>query len=497
MTIEPRPYQATVIDKLEAASERRLMLVAPTGSGKTVIASKIIQDCGKHVLFLAHRRELIRQTRTHLESFDVQAGVILAGEPLDTMRGVQVASIQTLHSRCIRGSKDLPPAGLIFIDEAHHATARSYRAIVDRYPEAKIIGMTATPVRRTGRGLGTMFERLVECPQVGELIRQGYLVPTKVFAPSTPDLKGVHVRKGDYVESELDHVMNTHALVGDVVTHWHRLARRRKTVVFATSVGHSRHLEQEFRKSGVRVAHIDGSTPKEERDEILTRLSRGELDVVTNCMVLTEGWDQPDVACCVLARPTRSMGLYRQMVGRVIRPAAGKDHALILDHAGNTIQHGFVEDPIVWTLDATERAQNKTHEARDRKETSRLLECSQCQAIRTAGEPCPNCGFMPKRPAAYLAYREGDLAELGRDGSKLKVYSEQERRIWHRMLIGIALERGYKRGWAAYKFKEKFGGWPPRDESLTPITPNAEVRSWVRSRMIAFAKSQQRVAVNG
>src|SRR4029077_11973084 len=148
------------------------------------------------------------------------------------------------------------------------------------------------------------------------------------------------------------------------------------------------HLCEEFCKSGVRAAHIDGSTPKEERDEILQRLSDADLELVTNCMVLTEGWDQPDVACCVLARPTKSMGLYRQMAGRVIRPASGKDMALILDHAGGTFQQGCVEDEWTWTLDPDDRATNRTaagdsNDARDR----RLVECSQCQAIRTAGQP--------------------------------------------------------------------------------------------------------------
>jgi DNA repair protein RadD len=147
-------------------------------------------------------------------------------------------------------------------------------------------------------------------------------------------------RLGDYVEIDLAKAVDKPQLVGDIVSHWHRLAERRKTVVFATSVAHSIHLCEEFAKSGVKVEHIDGKTPKDERDEILKRLSRGEIEVVTNCMVLTEGWDQPDVACCVLARPTKSMGLYRQMAGRIIRPAPGKNHALILDHAGAVFRSG-------------------------------------------------------------------------------------------------------------------------------------------------------------
>ena len=235
--IELRKYQRDVVGQIEVAAERRLILTAPTGSGKTVIASEIINRAeNKHVLFLAHRRELIRQTRKHLAAFDVNAGIILAGEPRDTMRRVQVASVQTLHSRCIRRDQDLPPADLLFVDECHHATAQTYRGIIERYPDAKVIGMTATPCRRDGCGLGSIFENMVECPQVPELIKLGFLVGTKVFAPYTPNLRGIGTRGGDYVAAELARKMDRGELVGDIVTHWHRLAEGRKTVVFATSV---------------------------------------------------------------------------------------------------------------------------------------------------------------------------------------------------------------------------------------------------------------------
>lgn len=493
--IELRPYQGDMVAEIEADPQSRDLIPAPTGSGKTVVAGAIIHRApNTHVLFLAHRRELIRQTRTHLSEFDVNAGIILAGEPVDHMQRVQVASIQTLHSRCIRHGRDLPPAGIVFVDEAHHAPAKTYRSIIEAYPTAKVIGMTATPCRRDGRGLGGIFDRLIECPQVPELIELGFLVPTKVFAPSTPDLHGVHVRQGDYVESELTEIMDQAKLVGDIVTHWHRLAEGRKTVVFATSVGHSIHLKDEFIRSGVRAEHLDGKTPKDERDDILGRLSAGDLDLVTNCMVLTEGWDQPDVSCCILARPTRSMGLYRQMVGRVIRPATGKDRALILDHAGNTIRHGFVEDRVEWTLDPDTRADNPAHNRRGARETSRLIECEECQAIRTAGAPCPNCGHMPRRPGDYVEHLEGDLQEINRNGSRRRHDDGPERRHeWHRMLVGIAVQRGYKLGWAAYKFREKFGHWPD-SRQVAPLDASPEVRSWVRSRQIAWAKSRERRA---
>jgi DNA repair protein RadD len=493
--MELRPYQRQVVADIDDVDQP--LIVAPTGAGKTVIACEVIrQAVNKHILFLAHRRELIFQTRDHLAEFGVNAGVILAGEPLDLMKAVQVASVQTLWSRCMRGGRELPHADIVFIDEAHHCRARTYRKIIESYPDAKIIGMTATPCRRDGRGLGSTFSALIECPQVEELIDLDYLVKTKVYAPSTPDLKGVHVRQGDYVEHELADRLDRPELVGDIVSHWHRLAGRRKTVVFATSVGHSIHLAEEFVKSGVKAEHIDGKTPKDERDEILRRLSAGELELVTNCMVLTEGWDQPDVACIVLARPTKSMGLYRQMVGRGLRPFDSKEDCLVLDHAGAVFMHGRIEDPVRWTLREDKKAETPAQEARGRSSATSLLTCSQCSAVRTAGKPCPECGFKPKRPGEYLPVREGQLELLRPDGTRdPQHYTPEQKRIFHAGLLHLALERGNKPGAAAHRFKDRFGHWP--DRGISPMPPTPEVVAWDRHCRIKYAKAMQKAAANG
>ena len=199
---ELRQYQTEAVHQIEG--HRRPLLVAPTGSGKTVIAAEVINRApNSHVLFFAHRRELVTQARSKLKEVGIQAGTILAGEPVNMMARVQVASVQTLTARCIRGEQDLPPAQMVIVDEAHHCPANTYRELLGRYPEAQIVGMTATPCRRDGRGLGSLFDALVECPQIPELIGMGYLVGTKVYAPTIPNLKGVKTRHGDYVESQL------------------------------------------------------------------------------------------------------------------------------------------------------------------------------------------------------------------------------------------------------------------------------------------------------
>jgi DNA repair protein RadD len=343
--------------------------------------------------------------------------------------------------------------------------------------------------------LGGIFKELVECPQIGELIHLGHLVGTKVYAPSVPDLTGVRTRAGDYNEEQLAVAMDRSALVGDIVTHWHRLANCRPTVVFATSVGHSVHIRDEFKKSGVKAEHIDGSTPHDERDYILHRLSTGNVELVSNCMVLTEGWDAPAVSCIVLARPMKSEGLYPQMAGRVLRTFPGKDHALVIDHSGATYEHGFVEEPRQWTLDPDKKVRNLKDKALGSKPNDRLCECKNCGALRTAGDPCGNCGFFPRRAAAYLHIRDGQLYQLERDGIQHTPATPEEMAMWHAMLVYECQQRGYKDGWAAYKFKERFGQWPPRTKP-EPERPTPEVTSWIRSRNIAFAKSQQKATAN-
>jgi DNA repair protein RadD len=492
---ELRAYQGDVIAafyRTVGDGRRRIILVAPTGSGKTVIAAAIIgaaRAAYRKVVVLAHRREIITQTSAKLHGNGVMHGIVQAGVGPRALEAVQVCSVQTLWQRAIRTDRmELPPADLLIIDECHRSPARTYRKIIDAYPNAVLLGLTATPCRGDGRGLGGVFETMIACPQVAALVEQGFLVKTRCYAPTNPDLTGVRVQAGDYVERQLAERMDKPKLVGDIVTNWHKYGERRRTVCFCVNVAHSVHLRDEFIDSGVRAEHIDGGTPKAERDASLSRLASGEIDVITNCMVLTEGWDMPEVGCCILARPTRQMGLYRQMLGRVLRPAAGKNDAIVLDHSGAVYRHGLAEDPVSWTLDPDRHAASATHGLRcEPGSASRLLECSQCGAIRIGGQPCSHCGFLPQRPPGAMNYVEGDLGLV--QGGKA-IAATHDRVAWHAMLTAIGIERGYKPGWAAVNYKEKFGTWPVA-RTIAPIDPMPEVRSWVRSRMIAYAKRRR------
>jgi DNA repair protein RadD len=499
-----RGYQADVIGEFTSKvsdSKRRILLVAPTASGKTVIGASIVGEFAarrRNVLLLAHRREIIDQTSKKLTAHHIGHGVIQAGVSPRPLERVQIASIQTLWVRAMRSdAMRLPPADLLVIDEAHHTPAQTYRKIIDAYPDAVLLGLTATPCRGDGHGLGGIFETMIQCPQVAELIQQGFLVKTRVYAPVDPDLRGVKTQGGDFVESQLAERMDKAKLVGDIVTHWHKYGERRKTVAFAVSVGHSMHIRDEFVRSGVRAAHIDGGTPMAERDEILAQLASGKIELVSNCMILTEGWDMPEVGCCILARPTKKMGLYRQMIGRVLRPAPGKADAIVLDHSGAVFRHGFAEDYVEWTLDPERRAESPAHAFRCEEPSSRLLECSQCGAIRIGGKPCLVCGFLPRRPAQYLTTQDGELGLVHSSRRAQSSHADPATRTrWHAMLTAIRIERDRKPGWVAHKYREKFGEWPPWGVTPEPVIPSAEVQAWVRSRDIAFAKSKSRLPTN-
>lgn len=498
-----RDYQVADLHRVEAeiaAGRRRVLLTEVCGAGKTVIAAAYIAKAvarGERVLFLAHRRELTAQGSNKLYAAGiVDQGIIQAGLPMHLDRRVQVASIATLHARAVRGSKiELPSAELVIVDEAHHSRARTWRLLLDAYPKAAIVGLTATPTRGDGRGLGDVFQALVTGPPVADLIPLGYLVGTRVYAPCQPDLRGVRIERGDYVERDLARRMDTQRLVGGIVEHWLRLAERRKTVVFASGVGHSRHLRDEFRASGVRAEHIDGSTPVAERDAILAGLTAGTVELVVNCMVLTEGWDQPEVSCLVLARPTRNMGLYRQMVGRGLRVSPDKLDCLVLDHAGAVFQHGFVEDPVHWTLEVDRRAESPAHKARAEHKAPPLTTCPECFAILRAAPPCSACGWRPRPKPVAVEVADGELGRVdrARRAAIAEAYGSIEKHAFHRMLAAIAAERGYQPGWISHKYREKFGDWPPL-RYVEPIEPDAATRAWVRSRQIAYAKSMQRQA---
>ncbi len=492
------------------AGHKSVLIQAPTGAGKTVIAAEIIRlaaQKGSRVLMLVPSRELNSQAHGKLAEMDVDAGIILSGERPDLSKQVQVGSIQTFSVRAVqrRGHAAISDAALgkfdiIVIDEAHRAIAKTYQEVIAKYPDALVMGLTATPRRLDGRGLGQLFEAMVRTPDIPDLIKLGYLVRPRVIAPSVPDLREIGVSKGDYKLDELAAAMDQPKLVGDIIEHWQEWSSDRKTIVFASSVQHSRHVRDRFEAIGVPVAHIDGETELPLRLEAFRDFESGKVQVLTNFGVCTEGYDCPSIETVVLARPTKSPSLYLQMLGRGLRTSPGKTECLVIDHGGLTFAHGFADDRWNWTLKGGKSTPNETQQQREKRD-AKPLECRKCKTVFTRTKICPSCGEVYAVKGKDTEWVDGQLgliakdpAEVRRDNAR-RIHTEQVKKLWYSQLKYYAKEKGYKAAWVSHKFKSKFREWPAKEfRELPSSEPSTEVRGWIRYEQIKYAKSKNRVA---
>ena len=498
---ELRPYQQRALTEIKqaiAGGYHSIMVQAPTGSGKGVILSHIINLChekGSSVLFLVHLQEILYQVSAYMNHHGIDHGIIKAGEDHEHHHHVQLASFQTIHRRL--KSPYIRQADVIIVDEAHHATAATYLRVIQEFKKKIVLGFSATPSRQNGLGLGNIFDKMIQVATIRELTELGYLAPVRVFAPVVPDLTGVKVTAGDYNAKGLEAAMNKSGLVGDVVGHWQRYGANRKTFVFATGVKHSIALCQQFHAAGISAAHVAGNTPKEERVSILARFKAGSIQVIINCQVYTEGVDVPDVGCIVLARPTKSLPMYLQMVGRGMRAVSGKTDCILLDHAGAVHEHGFPDEIEEWELSTTGKTTNKTNERRKKRE-SEPIGCPVCGLLYTMQLQCPGCGNVPtvKQIGKDIEYIDGTLGEIVRKSTTKKPEPTNEvKASWYRQLKHFCQLHGYSGGWTAHKFREKFGVWPNHYAHLPPadeMTP--EVLGWIRHTQIKRAKSPHQAA---
>lgn len=406
---ELRPYQLLAIQRLEDLMRRgvrRVVLVLPTGGGKTSIAVAFILARiaeGQRVLFLAHRRELINQAYQRLIDAGLpedQVGVIMAADPRSRVGApVQVASVDTLRHR------GKPRADVVFIDECHRSTSNGYQLILETYRGALHVGLTATPFRLDGKGLGRMYDELVVVATPKQLIAEGFLVEPRVFTiPESmrADLSHVGVSAGDYKLNELAAAMDRNSLVGNLVDHWLKLAEDRRTICFAVTVAHSKHIVERFTEAGVAAEHLDANTPTHDRDAILQRLRDGATRVVSNVNVLCEGTDIPAAKCAILARPTMSAGLYLQQVGRILRPWQGQS-ALILDHAGCALQHGLPQDDREFSLEDRKR--------KKQLQSAPTKVCPDCYAVASLSARQCECGFVFFQDRELIEEKAATLVE--------------------------------------------------------------------------------------
>jgi superfamily II DNA or RNA helicase len=361
--MELRPYQKESIKKIHQAwlKHRSVMFQMPTGTGKTVIFNEIAhgeRQHNNHVLIIAHRQEIVKQIVERLEkSFHKPVGIIMSQSDKNPQALIQVASIQTLHSRKYPYSS----ASKVIIDEAHHATAETYKKLWVKYPNAQFLGVTATPIRLNGEGFTDLFDFLITSDSISNFIKQGYLSQIKYLGNPqiVPDLRKIKDKGGDFDPYQLSKEMRQEKIMANLTKSYLEFAKDKKIIVFAVDIEHSKSIVERYQKLGINAEHINANTQKIEREQILERFRKGETKILSNVNIVSEGFDMPDYDGVQLARPTKSLGLYLQQIGRCMRPAEGKDYAIILDNVGLYEIFGSPKKLRNWNLVGNKNIQNQ------------------------------------------------------------------------------------------------------------------------------------------
>lgn len=494
MASELREYQTGAIESLRMArrqGDSRLMLYSPTGSGKTEIGMAVIKSAiekGRRVVFLCNRIQLVSQTSKRFLRSGIRHGIMQGQNTHSIDRQVVIASIKTVARR------GMPDCDLIVIDEAHGvAGSREYREVLFKLSAVPVIGLTATPFAK-GLGKhydelgGALFETLVKATTISDLIDQGYLVDCEIYAPSEPDMSGVKQTRNafgemDWSDMDVGKAADTPKLVGDIVDHWLRLANDTPTVCFASNIAHSKHIVESFRAAGVSAEHIDCYTDEDERTAILQRVESGETRIISNVGILTEGWDFPACKTLILARPTKSMIRYIQMIGRVLRPHESKEFALVLDHSGTVSRLGFPTQDFDLELD--DGKPKSASKAKDREEPLPKV-CPECKFVKPPKAPfCPRCGHKSVA-VSEVTSEDGELVLLSK-GKKAKFEDKQD---VYSQLLHLRKDRGYSDGWVANQYRNIFGVWP-RGMRNVATPPSPELKSWITSQNIRYAKSKE------
>jgi DNA repair protein RadD len=484
--IKIRDYQNVGITSIRSAFTagiRAILYVLGTGGGKTIIFSVISHLTGqnkKRVLILVHRVELLRQTSKALMKFNIQHGMINPLFSPNYHLAVQVGSVQTVVNRLDK----IQPPHLIIIDEAHHAEAGTWSKVLQAFPNARILGVTATPCREDGMGLGAQaggwFEEMIQGPTVRNMIDNGYLIQSRIYAPGHKiDFSNVKKLRGDYSPEELEKIMNRPHITGDAVAHYTRICPGAPAIVFCVSIEHAISVAAEFKAAGYRAASVDGSMSDKDRQRLINGLGNGEIQVLTSCSLIEEGTDIPVVSCCILLRPTQSLRLYLQQVGRGGRPvyadgydletregrlaaiaASGKPCYHVLDHVGNVITHGMPDDDRDWTLDGTIEKKKKKKGGQRGPAEAKAYTCDNCHSVHAPAPICAVCGHIyPKAgPVDLPTLVIGDLEELTpemADAMKREKREEIGRARTLTELEIIEQKRGYKKGWAKHLYEAR------------------------------------------
>ena len=496
--MELRAHQKQVIVQTRQAiieGSKRPLMVAPCSFGKTIVAAEISHlaiEKGKKVLFLVHRRLLAIQTKEKFDAYGLHSSIIMAGEETDFSADIMIATVQTYSRRLELDSPDANQffldADIIFCDEAHLGISPTYKKIYAYYQNKILIGMTGSPARGDQRGLGEVFDCLVESITIKELTKQGFLAPIRYYAGEMPDLESVKIQLGDYHKGQLQEKMNKSRLVGDVVENWLRVAQDRPTIVFSTGVKHSISLRDEFEKNGITAAHLDSRSPHEERMDVLNRFRKGEIRVVTNCQLFCEGYDADFVSCIVVARPTKSLPLWIQMAGRGQRIFEGKIDTILMDHGGNVERHGLLDEDIVWSLDGKEKAWKKLTKKKKEDKEPKLVKCLSCNLVFSGLNECPDCGSPIKSFGKKVEIVEADLKEVK---SKKATFVEK-RRFYGMARTWVSRQKNSNPNRVAGAYKGKFGVWPRNLDNTALIEPDQSFLNYMKYQMISYAKGMKK-----
>lgn len=484
--ISLRNYQDKCVEGIRVCFRKAIkavLLVLPTGGGKTVVFTYMAQRLNfnqKKVIILVHRVELLRQTSAALSKFDVEHGMINPQYTPNLLHNVQVASVQTIIRRLnyFAAASWIPDA--IIADEAHHATSTSWRKIIDTFktlnPDLKVIGVTATPSRGDGQGLGVsvggMFEDMVLGPSTAWLIDQGFLVKPKVFGPPEKiDRSNLKASNGDYRKDDLANLVDKPKITGDAVSHYRELCDGVPAIVFCVNVAHAEHVARQFQQAGYRFYAIDGTTDDDIRKTLIDGLADGSVQGLTSCDLISEGTDIPRATCAIKLRPTKSKGLNTQQDGRVLRPvyapgydletregrlaaiaASEKPYAYILDHVGNTDEHGLPYEDQEHSLDG----EIKSNRGKNQEATIRVQTCLSCFACHEPAPVCPECGHIYEVKDNTPKQVEGNLMEITEETRRKKIAKQEVGRSQTlEDLLRIGAERGYAENWAHIQFSLK------------------------------------------
>lgn len=455
--MELREYQKNLVGGVRNSmlnGKTTPLIVLPTGGGKTVIFSHFtskIYEAGQTIYIMAHRKELLHQISETLTKFKVPFSYIARGYPYDPKQKVQVCSVQTLARRYTK----IPKPNFIICDEAHHCTPKTQWGKIINYYKTRTIGVTATPCRLSGEPLGDIFDDILIGPSTKELIDMQYLSPFKYYAPSKLDTSSLKITStGDYNQKQMAELVSEKVIVGSVINEYRKHAPDKRAIIYAPSVEYAYRVAEEFQSSGIPSGTLEGSMDDLTRNYTLKQFRQGKIKVLTNCQIATEGLDVPAIEAVIMLRPTASLSLFLQMVGRGLRIFEGKNKAIILDHVENYKTHGLPDSPRDWSLDGE-------YKSKQTENNFNIVICPECFFAQPKVSVCVACGFefTPKKPRGEISNVEGVLEEIQLGDIKPNKRAEQARCRTFEELVDLGKKRNYKnpQGWAMHVLKSRRG----------------------------------------